>query len=86
VRANDKPLPGDLVIRPRADRTGLLSTTVFVITVWPDAERVVAGPYQTFSYAVSRARLRLTDPSEHIWRDHASANEAEQLEDVTHDD
>ena len=85
MRANDKPLPGDLVIRPRHDRTGPLALTVYVITAWPDAERVIGGPYQSFSYALTRARLTLRDPSEHIWRDHAVAHEAEQLEDVTND-
>jgi hypothetical protein len=85
MRSNDKPLPGDLVIRARQDRTGPLVLRVYVITSWPDAERVIAGPYQSFSYALTRARLRSRDPSEHIWRDHAAANEAEQLEDVTHD-
>jgi hypothetical protein len=85
MRAIDKPLPGDLVIRGRHDRTGPLVVTVYVITEWPDAERVIGGPYQSFSYALTRARLRSRDPSEHIWRDHAAANEAEQLEDVTSD-
>jgi hypothetical protein len=86
MRVKDKPLPGDLVIRARHDRTGPLAVTVFVITSWPDAERVLAGPYQSFSYALTRARLRLNDPSEHIWRDHALAHETEQLEDVTQDE
>ena len=56
MRAVDKPLPGDLVIRPRADQTESHPRTIFVITSWPDADRIVAGPYQSFGYALRQAR------------------------------
>lgn len=85
MRVNDMPLPGDFVIRARSDRSGPLATSVWVITEWPDAERVIGGPYQSFSYALTRARLQSRDPSVRIWRDHAPSNQSEQLEDVTHD-
>jgi hypothetical protein len=86
MRVHDKPLPGDLVIRERADRSGLIVQTVYVITSWPDPEAVVGGPYQSFGYAVRQARESLTDPSEYIWRDHADGDRAEHLEDVTRDE
>ena len=80
----DKPLPGDLVIRclpgPNAR-----NRSAYVITLWPDAERVVAGPYQSFGYALRQAQQLITDPSIYIWRDHATNGAPEQLEDVTPD-
>jgi hypothetical protein len=47
VRANDQPLPGDLVIRMRDDRPGPIAHTLFIVTVWPDADAIVGGPYQS---------------------------------------
>ena len=86
MRAVDKPLPGDLVIRPRADQTESHPRTIFVITSWPDADRIVAGPYQSFGYALRQARERQGDPSKYIWRDISRHGEPERLEDVTSDD
>jgi hypothetical protein len=83
VRVNDKPLPGDLVVRCRDDRSGPLMRAVWVITIWPEPEAAIAGPYQSIGYAVRQARAMLKDQSEQIWLDHARANEPEQLEDVT---
>ena len=67
----DQPLPGDLVIRPRADGVSLIPHSVFVITRWPDSERVIAGPYQSAWYALTQATRLLTDRAGYIWRDHA---------------
>ena len=83
MRVFDKPLPGDLVIRTRQDYSPLQrSTDVFVITHWPDAETIVAGPYQSYAYALQQAKHLLKDRSEVIWYDHARSGEAEQLEQV----
>jgi hypothetical protein len=83
MRVFDKPLPGDLVIRARQEHSHLKRTVdVFVVTHWPDAERVVAGPYQSYSYALQQARRLLKDRSEVIWFDHARLGEAERLEQV----
>ena len=79
----DKPLPGDLVIRYREEGSGLRRVEVWVIHYWPDVDRVVGGPYQSYAYALQQARQRLRDTSEWIWRDHARVGESEQLESVT---
>jgi hypothetical protein len=83
MRVHDKPLPGDLVIRSQRDRPHLQRIVdVFVITHWPDADTVVAGPYQSYAYALQQARRLLRDPSEVIWYDQARLGESEQLEQV----
>ena len=83
MRSLDKPLPGDLVIRGREDRTSVRMLEVWVITHWPDAETLVAGPYQSYGYALQQARRLVRDRSEQIWRDHARSGHSEQLELVT---
>ena len=83
MRVNDKPLPGDLVIREQEDRSGLLVRTVWVITSWPDADQTIAGPYQSYGYALRQARGRLKDRSEQIWRNHGGTLGPERLENVT---
>ena len=83
MRSFDKPLPGDLVIRCREDRTTLRTLDVRVITHWPDAETIVAGPYQSYGYALQQAKRLVRDPSEQIWRDHARFGAGEQLEPVS---
>lgn len=83
MRSFDKPLPGDLVIRSREDRTTLRVLDVWVITHWPDTETVVAGPYQSYGYALQQARRLVRDHSEQIWRDHARHGQSEQLEHVS---
>ena len=83
MRSLDKPLPGDLVIRTREDRTTVRTLSVWVITHWPDAETLVAGPYQSYGYALQQARRLVRDRSEQIWRDHARIGTPEQLELVT---
>ena len=85
MRVHDRPLPGDLVIRRREDPTARPSRDVFIITIWPDIERLIGGPYQSYSYAVQQARGRLTDRSLLVWLNHAAPNEPEELEDVTTD-
>jgi hypothetical protein len=67
----DKPLPGDLVIRCRPGMS-LREQSVYVLTHWPDADTVIAGPYQSFGYALRQAGNMRTDPSIYIWRDHAT--------------
>ena len=81
----DKPLPGDLVIRRRLDGRSLRDPDVYVLTHWPDTETVVAGPYQSLGYALRQAQERRTDRSIYVWRDHATGNGSEELEDVTPD-
>jgi hypothetical protein len=83
MRVPDKPLPGDLVIRSRRDPSHLQrAVDVFVITHWPDVDTIVAGPYQSYAYALQQARRLLRDRSEVIWYDHARPGAAEQLEQV----
>jgi hypothetical protein len=82
MRALDKPLPGDLVVRRREDRSQMRAVDVWVITHWPDAETLVAGPYQSYPYALQQAKRLVRDRSEQIWRDHARLGEPEQLENV----
>jgi hypothetical protein len=83
MRSFDSPLPGDLVIRRREDRTTVRMIDVWIITHWPDAETVVAGPYQSYGYALQQAKRLVRDRSEQIWRDHARNGQPEQLEHVS---
>jgi hypothetical protein len=78
----DAPLPGDLVIRCRRDEFILRRGDVFLITHWPDADIIVAGPYQSYGYALRQAQGMLKDRSERIWYDHAPPGRPEQLEQV----
>jgi hypothetical protein len=82
MRSFDKPLPGDLVIRCREERRTVRHVDVWVITHWPDAETVIAGPYQSYGYAFQQARRLVRDQSEQIWRDHARPGHPEELEHV----
>lgn len=82
MRSFDKPLPGDLVIRSREDRTSMRTVDVWVITHWPDGDTIIAGPYQSYGYAFAQAKRLVRDHSEQIWRDHARLGEPEQLEHV----
>ncbi len=83
MRSFDKPLPGDLVIRTREDRTTVRKVDVWIITHWPDSETIVAGPYQSYGYALQQAKRLVRDRSEQIWRDHARIGHPEQLEHVS---
>jgi hypothetical protein len=83
MRVPDKPLPGDLVIRRREERLTVRAVEVWIITHWPDAETIAAGPYLSYAYALQQARRLVRDRSEQIWRDHARIGETEQLEHVT---
>ena len=76
----DRPLPGDLVIRRRFDLAH--SVDIYVITHWPDAEAVVGGPYSTYSDALKDARLLLKDRYGYIWFDYARPGEGERLDQV----
>jgi hypothetical protein len=78
----DAPLPGDLVIRCRRDESRLRDGDIFVITYWPDPDTTIAGPYQSYGYALRQAQGMLKDRSERIWYDHALPGRAEQLEQV----
>jgi hypothetical protein len=78
----DAPLPGDLVIRARRDQSTLRLGQVFVITYWPDAETIIAGPYQSYGYALRQATGMQRDRSVRIWYDHARPGTPEQLEQV----
>lgn len=78
----DAPLPGDLVIRCRRDESLLRRGEVFVITHWPHTDTTVAGPYQSYGYALRQAQGMLRDRSERIWYDHAPPGRPEQLEQV----
>ena len=76
----DRPLPGDLVIRRRV--TPSHSVDIYVITNWPDADLIVAGPYPTYSDALKEARLLLKDRYGYIWYDYARLGEPERLDQV----
>ena len=78
----DAPLPGDLVLRRRQGEMRLGRGDVFVITHWPDPDTIVAGPYQSYGYALRQAQGMLRDRSERIWYDHAQPGRPEQLEQV----
>jgi hypothetical protein len=80
LRVPDKPLPGDLVIRSSAEWNGVRRTDVWIVQHWPETEVIVAGPYQSYGYAFAQAKKHVKDRHEWIWRDHARAGEAEQLE------
>jgi hypothetical protein len=84
MRIRDRPLPGDVVIRCRDERHPLFqrSVSVWILTHWPDADTVVAGPYQSYNYALDQARHVTRDPSEFVWRDHAKPGMPEELEHV----
>ena len=77
MRTPDKPLPGDLVIKDRS-RNPLVSE--WVITHWPNDDRVIAGPYPSFDYARQQAHRFVHDRSNYVWRDRARVGEPEQLE------
>jgi hypothetical protein len=82
MRSTDKPLPGDLVIRCREDREGVRRVVdVWVVTHWPDAEIIVGGPYQSYSYALQQARgLLKRQEQQPVWRDLARPGNSERLE------
>lgn len=81
MRVHDKPLPGDLVIRCRAEQGPIRRVTDgWIITRWPDADTTVAGPYQSYNYALQQAPRLSRDRSVLIWRDQAKPGEAERLE------
>ncbi len=80
MRTPDQPLPGDLVIRCRDDRSHKRLVNAWVITYWPDGEQVIAGPYPSFDYALQQAQRFVRDRSEYIWRDRSRVSESEQLE------
>jgi hypothetical protein len=77
--AHDSPLPGDLVIKEQEDRTGVRPLSVFVVTVWPQAE-ASAGPYLSYGYALRQARQLAMQRRVLVWREHASG-----LQDVSED-
>ena len=76
----DRPLPGDLVVRRRLDLAH--SGDIYVITQWPDAETIVAGPFRSYSDALREARLLLKDRYGYIWYDYARLGDPERLDQV----
>jgi hypothetical protein len=74
----DRPLPGDFVIRRRHDQGA--ETETFVVTTWPDAETVSAGPFHTYANAFEHARGMVTDRYSYIWFDYARQGEPERLD------
>jgi hypothetical protein len=83
VRVPDKPLPGDLVLRQRAERLPAFSTRVvdaWIVTIWPEKEIVTAGPYRSYVEALEQVARPVCDRPLLIWRDRARAGEPEQLE------
>ena len=79
------PLPGDLVIRPLMDETGLRRRIVFVLTVWPHME-TMGGPYQSYGYARRQAAVAADKRQVQIWREYSINGERPQLENVTESD
>jgi hypothetical protein len=75
----ERPLPGDLVIRRRFEQA---HSGGYVVTYWPDAETVVAGPYSNYADALSQARVLLEDRYGYIWCDNAHMGEPERLDRV----
>lgn len=82
MRSPDQPLPGDLVIRARTDADGPRVIDLYVITQWPDAEKVIGGPYQSLWYSLRQAERIAKDLSIRIWHDHAKPGLPEQLEQI----
>jgi hypothetical protein len=80
MRGPDQPLPGDIVIKCRQERTGVRLMDTWIVTRWPHPHAVIGGPYQSYGYALRQARAMGRDPDEWIWRDHARAGDPEQLE------
>lgn len=78
----NSPLPGDLVIRQALDRSLVRPIVVFVITLWPTAD-VMAGPYQSYGYALEKARQIALQRQLYVWRDYSSDPEKPQLENVS---
>lgn len=78
---HDQPLPGDLVIsaEPSGNR---LQVAVFTIAVWPGND-LVAGPYQSYGYALRQGRELALKRSVQLWRDHSSDRQRPELENVT---
>jgi hypothetical protein len=76
------PVPGDIVIRPDHDMTGLRRNVVFVATIWPNAE-VLGGPYQSYGYALRQAREFAGKRRVQLWREHSFDAERSQLENVS---
>lgn len=76
----DRPLPGDLVIRRRADLAHPVD--VYLITRWPDAKSMVGGPYAAYCEALKAARELLKDRYGYIWYDYARLGAPERLDQV----
>ena len=83
MRATDKPLPGDLVIRPEIDQSGVRSQTVFTVSHWPSTD-VYAGPYQSYGYAVRKAREYALKDRARVW--FMATPAGADVRDVTDDD
>jgi hypothetical protein len=79
----DCPLPGDLVISRHTAQHRFAPT--FTITSWPQTDRV-AGPYQSYGYALRQARELAARRQVRVWRDHSLVADRPELEDVTEEE
>ena len=73
---------GDIVIRCREETVGVVRRDVFVLCRWPETDAYLAGPFQSFTYALTQACL-LNRHQAPIWRDVAAQGRSELLQYVT---
>lgn len=52
----------------------------YIVTNWPDADTVAAGPFQSYSVAFEHARQMVPDGYSYIWFDYARLGEPERLD------
>ena len=79
----DSPLPGDFVIRQEVDSSGIRAAVVFSVTHWPVTDSTYGGPYQSYGYALRKAREFAAPARARVWYQ-VSARGTELL-DVTED-
>jgi len=75
----ESPLPGDLVICPR---TAPRAESCYAVAVWPDLEQV-GTEYQSYGYALLRAREQARVKAVAVWRNHSLDFHKTALENVT---
>jgi hypothetical protein len=59
-----------------------VATDIYVVTNWPDAETVAAGPFESYSGALEQARGLAQDGYAYVWFDYARHGEPERLDRV----
>ena len=77
--AVESPLPGDLVICPRSAPR---AASCYAVAVWPDLEQV-GTEYQSYGYALLRARQQARVKAVSVWRNHSCDAQKAALENVT---